>query len=97
MTQTSVQYISGAGRSRCKSGNPFYIGRRKVRVSVESDRPVDVALAYGDFSSAGHKEGMTEGTLGPFDTKDYTDMALFLGVYPGDRATVSVRVWTDKK
>ena len=77
---------------------PFGVKKgRKVRVSVESDKPVDVALAYGDFSSAGHKEGMTEGTLGPFDTKDFTDMALFLGVYPGDRATVSVRVWTDRK
>ncbi|MGI6009057.1 MAG: hypothetical protein ACOX8X_02895 [Methanomethylophilus sp.] len=70
---------------------------RQIRAHVVADKPVDAVLAYEDGSVAGHKDGVTDAVLGPFSTKKYASMALFLGVVPGDRAKVSVRVWTDKK
>lgn len=89
--------ISGTGYANVMTF-PFDVEKnRVVRVQVKADIPVDVALAYEDSSMAGHKEGVTDGVVGPFPTKKYGNMGLFLGVNPGDKATVSVRVWTDRK
>lgn len=70
---------------------------RMLRVSVKSDHPVDVAVAREDHSAAGHKDGVMEATLGPFDTGKHKSMGIFLGVYKGDKAKVTVEAWTDKE
>ncbi len=71
--------------------------KRKLRVRISSDHPVDVVVARGDNSSAGFKNGVTEATLGPFDTGKFDSMGIFLGVYKGDRAKVTVEAWTDRE
>lgn len=71
--------------------------RRMLRVSVKSDHPVDVVVAREDRSAAGHKEGVMEATLGPFDTGKNKGMGILLGVFKGDKAMVTVEAWIDKE
>lgn len=70
---------------------------RKLRVHVVSDNPVDVAIAYPNSSMAADKIQVTDEVVGPVDTKDSTDMGLIIAITPGDKATVSVKAWTDSK
>ena len=71
--------------------------RRMLYVSVDSDAPVDVAVANEDNSAAGHRDRMTKGTLGPFSTRDFSTMGLFVGVYRGDKAEVMIEAWIEKE
>ncbi len=70
---------------------------RLLRVSVKSNHPVDVVVAREDRSSAGHKDGVMDAVLGPFDTGKSKSMGILLGVYKGDKASVVVEAWTDKE
>ena len=70
---------------------------RMIRAQVKSDAPIDVVIANEDGSLAGHREGVTDDVVGPFSTSKNASMGLILGLYPGDKATVSVKVWTDSK
>ncbi|MDR1690972.1 MAG: hypothetical protein LBR42_03905 [Candidatus Methanoplasma sp.] len=75
----------------------FNVKKKKaIRVKIRSDNPVDVAVANENGSSMAHKQSMKDGELGPVPTLDNREMGLFLGVYPGDKATVSVEVWMEK-
>lgn len=78
---------------------PFDVKKNRfVRVHVVSELPIDVAVATQDGDGLlGEVGGVTETTLGPFSTKNYADMCLFLGITPGDKSKVSVRVWSDSK
>jgi hypothetical protein len=72
---------------------PFKVRpNRRIRVDVESDSPVEVAVANDDGSTNAFRQSQTEGVLGPFPTGKNDSMALVLGLYPGDRANVTVRV-----
>lgn len=71
--------------------------KRKLRVSVKADHPVDVVVAREDRSAAGHKDGIMEATLGPFDTGKARSMGIIIGVFRGDKANVTVEAWTDKE
>lgn len=70
---------------------------RKLRLSVKSSSPIDVVIAHSDNSVAAQELQVTDMVLGPVDTKDDTDMGILIGTWPGDRATVSLRAWTDSK
>ena len=59
---------------------------RMLYVKVSSDIPVDVVVANGDRSSAGHKEQVREITMGPYPTGKSDDMGILLGVFKGDKA-----------
>ena len=78
---------------------PFDVKKnRMVRVHVTSELPIDVAVAAQDNGGLlGEVGGTTDVTLGPFSTKNCTDMCVFLGITPGDKSTVSVKVWSDSK
>ncbi len=71
--------------------------RRMLRVRISSDHPVDVVIAREDRSSACHKEGVLEATFGPFETGKSRSMGVLLGVFRGDKASVTVEAWTDKE
>ena len=76
---------------------PFKVKKRRViRISIKSDIPVDVAVADEKGSTAGYKQAVKEGTIGPVPTEDNKEMGIVLGVYPGDKATVSVEIWMAK-
>jgi len=89
---------SAEGFYRNVQSFPFKVKKKKViRVNVTSDVPVDVAVANENGSSIGHKQNIKEATIGPFPTEDNKEMGVILGIYPGDRATVSVEVWMAKQ
>lgn len=76
---------------------PFDVKKnRTIRVHVVSDAPIDAALVSPD-GLVGEKGEVTDEILGPFSTKNYTDMCVFLGITPGVKSTVSVKAWTDSK
>jgi len=76
---------------------PFKVKKRRViRISIKSDIPVDVAVADEKGATAGYKQAVKEGTIGPVPTEDNKEMGIVLGVYPGDKATVSVEIWMAK-
>lgn len=70
--------------------------RRALMVKVTSDFPVDVVIAKEDHSAAGHKDGITEVVMGPYETGKSHSMGIFLGVYRGDKAKVTVEAWTER-
>ena len=70
---------------------------RMLYVKVSSDIPIDVVVANGDRSSAGHKEQVREITMGPYPTGKSDDMGILLGVFKGDKAKVTVDAWIDKE
>lgn len=78
---------------------PFNVKKnRAIRVMVTSELPIDVAVATQDGGGLlGEIGATTETTLGPFETKNYSDMCLFLGITPGNKSNVSVKVWSDRK
>ena len=67
-----------------------------IRVHVVSELPIDVALASPE-GLVGEVGGITETILGPYSTKNYPDMCVFLGITPGDKSRVSVKAWLDSK
>lgn len=71
--------------------------KRVITVKVVSDNPVDVVVANEKGAAIGHKEGVTDMTLGPFSTGKLKSMGVFLGVYPGDRAEAELEVWMEKE
>ena len=76
---------------------PFDVKKnRMVRVHVVSEKPIDVALASPE-GLVGEVGGVTETTIGPYSTKNYPDMCVFLGITPGEKSTVSVKAWLDSK
>lgn len=70
---------------------------RVLRIKVVSELPIDVAVAYEDGSMAGHKEQVTDSVIGPFNTNNFTNMGMFIAIYPGDKSTVSLKAWTDSR
>ncbi len=76
---------------------PFDVKKnRMIRVHVTSELPIDVVLA-GPEGLVGEVGGVKETTLGPYSTKNYPDMCVFLGITPGDKSTVSVKAWLESK
>ena len=76
---------------------PFDVKKnRMVRVHVVSEKPIDVALASPE-GLVGEVGSVTETTLGPYSTKNYPDMCVFLGITPGEKSTVSVKAWLESK
>jgi hypothetical protein len=70
--------------------------KHTITLSVRSDIPVDVAIANDDGSTAKFKQAQTDIVIGPIDTGKNTSMAVMLGVYPGDKADVTVEAWMER-
>jgi len=77
---------------------PIRVKKRKViRISISSDAPVDVAVANEKGESVSYKQAVKEGTVGPVPTDGNKEMGIILGVYKGDKATVSIDVWMERQ
>ena len=70
--------------------------KRTVKAEVKADNPIDIAFMNENGRSLLHKQGIKEGTIGPVPTEDNKEMRIIMGIYPGDKATVSVEVWMEK-
>ncbi len=68
-----------------------------ITVRCTSDNPVDVVVANHDGSTATFKTNQTDLTLGPVPTENNKDMAVILGVFPGDKSNVTISVTMSKK
>lgn len=71
--------------------------RRVLYVKIKSDNPVDVVVAKEDRSSAGHKDGVTDVIMGPYETGKSKSMGIILGVFRGDKSKVTIDAWMDKE
>ncbi len=71
--------------------------KRKVYARVVSDFPVDVVVANDTGMAVGHKGGVRDALLGPFETGKLKSMGMLLGVYPGDKAKVNLDVWMERE
>jgi len=71
--------------------------RRAISINISSDAPVDVAVANEKGSSVSYKQAVKEGTIGPVPTDDNKEMGVIVGIYKGDRATVSIEIWMERK
>ncbi len=71
--------------------------KKALRIELTADRPVDLVLANSDGSALVHREDAAALTMGPIPTGKNENMGLILGIFPGDRATISVRIWMDRK
>ena len=67
--------------------------RRAVEVNIRSDAPVDVAVANEKGASLIYRQAVRDGSVGPVPTDSNKELSIVLGVYRGDKATVSVEVW----
>ncbi len=70
---------------------------QNLYVKVKSDKPVDIVIARDNGSAVMHKDRQTDIQLGPFPTEKHDSMGLIIGVFRGDKATVDVEAWTDKR
>ncbi len=68
-----------------------------VYVKAKSDNPFDIVIARDNGSAVVHKEGNKDIQLGPFPTEKAASMGVILGVFRGDKATVNLEVWMEKK
>ncbi len=71
--------------------------KRHLFIKVKSDFPVDVAVLNQRGQPIGHKDGVTDFTLGPVSTEDWTEMGFIVGLFRGDKAKAEVEVWTERK
>ena len=66
-------------------------------VKVQSDNPVDIVVAREDGSAVQHKDRQRDILMGPYPTEKHKSMGIILGVFRGDKATVTVEAWTERK
>lgn len=71
--------------------------KRLLYLRAVSDFPVDVAVFNQTGNPVRHLDGITDDTLGPISTESWSEMSFVLGVFRGDKATVDVEVWTERK
>ncbi|MDD2626786.1 MAG: hypothetical protein WCQ63_00345 [Methanomethylophilus sp.] len=70
---------------------------RMLYADISADRPVDLVLANKDSSAAFHRENITALRIGPVPTGKNDNMGLILGIFQGDRAKVTIKIWMDRK
>ena len=89
--------LSAEGFYKNVQSFPFKVKKKRViKIEVRSDISVDVAIANEKGSSVLHKQGIKNETIGPIPTEDNKEMGVIIGIYPGDKATVSVDIWMEK-
>ncbi len=66
-------------------------------VKVEADKPVDVVVARDNGSSVQHKDRQTSIVMGPYPTEKLKSMGVILGVFRGDKSTVTLEAWMERK
>jgi len=72
---------------------PLSVRSGKLYVSVESDKPVDIALSDEDGTCIKFKNSILCDTLGPIDIAKKGTVALLAGVFRGDKAELRIRAW----
>ncbi|MCL2786276.1 MAG: hypothetical protein FWD81_03540 [Methanomassiliicoccaceae archaeon] len=68
---------------------------KRLFVSVDSDKPVDIALSNGEGICIKFKDSVIKDTIGPVDTVKKETFALVLGIFRGDKAELKVKAWME--
>jgi hypothetical protein len=71
---------------------PLSVKQGDLFVSVESDKPVDIALSNEDGICIKFKNSILSDILGPVAVKKGT-VTLFAGVFRGDKAELRIKAW----
>jgi hypothetical protein len=66
-------------------------------VKLKADKPVDIVIAREDGSAVQHKDRQTDIQMGPFPTDKHKSMGIILGVFRGDKSTVEIEAWMERK
>ena len=74
---------------------PMEVKRGKLFISVNSDRPVDMALSNSDGICIKFKNSILCDTIGPIEVSKKEMMTLLVGVFRGDMAELSIRAWME--
>ncbi len=70
---------------------------RLLYVHAKSEFPVDLVVLNQTGNPVGHIDNVNDDTLGPISTQEWTEMAIVLGVFRGDKATVELEAWMERK
>lgn len=71
--------------------------KRSLYVKFEADGHISFAVADSGNRSVFHKEDITGGTFGPIPTENNKEMGILIGVYQGDKVTVDIEIWTERR
>ncbi|HKM09794.1 MAG TPA: hypothetical protein VJX93_04840 [Candidatus Methanomethylophilaceae archaeon] len=70
---------------------------RLLYVHAKSEFPIDLVVLNQTGNPVGHIDKVNDDTLGPISTQTWNEMAIVLGVFRGDKATVELEAWTVRK
>ncbi len=68
---------------------------RNVYVEVETSQPIDISIIDTKGYNTKFKENFEGGVFGPVPTKEKGTMAVFLGIYRGEKSDVKIRAWME--
>jgi hypothetical protein len=72
---------------------PIHAKQGEMFISVDSDKPVDIAMSNGDGICIKFKESILNDVVGPIVITKKDTMALAVGVFRGDKAEPKIKIW----
>ena len=72
---------------------PLNVKKGELFISVNSDKPVDIAVSNSDGICIKFKESILCDTIGPIETVKKETMALIVGTFRGDKAELRIEAW----
>jgi len=72
---------------------PIQVKQGEMFISVDSDKPIDIAVSNGDGICIKFKESILNDVIGPIKLTKKETMALAVGIFRGDKAEPMIRIW----
>ncbi|MCL2890661.1 MAG: hypothetical protein FWF40_02065 [Methanomassiliicoccaceae archaeon] len=72
---------------------PVQVRPGEMFISVDSDKPVDIAVSNGSGICIKFKESILNDVIGPIRITEKDTAALAVGVFRGDKAEPKIRIW----
>jgi len=72
---------------------PLQVKKGGMFISVDSDKPIDIAVSNGDGICIKFKESILNDVIGPVNITKKETMALAVGIFRGDKAEPRIKIW----
>jgi hypothetical protein len=72
---------------------PLNVKKGLLFVSVDSDRPVDIAMSNSDGVCIKFKDSVLCDVVGPVEMTKKETVALVVGIFRGDKAELGIKAW----
>jgi len=72
---------------------PLQVRQGDMFISVDSDRPVDIAISNSDGICIKFREAILKDVIGPIALTRKETMALAVGIFRGEKAEPKLRAW----